>query len=176
MDPDLFADELFKLGQYYNQAFWCIEQNNHGHAVILKLKSIYPNLYRRQQFDTITKKLSPVIGFYTTNSEKVAITDNHVAACREGKFKTRSQDLLNEMGTFVQLSSEAGRTLRREARVGCHDDLVIAACLCWEMVRSRPVPDFTNEQFDMLATRGLSIDPDTGFFFPNENSHEDNWY
>ncbi len=179
MDPDLFADELFKLGQYYNQAWLNIESNNHGSAVILKLKGVYPNIYRRQHFDNITKRMSSALGFYTTNSDKVAITDNHVAACREGKFKVRDQRLLDEMGTFVQLSSEHGRTLRRQARAGCHDDLVMSACLCWEMYRSRPPSDFANESQQNAMLAGLTMDPDTGFFTPDDNFYsdqEDNWF
>lgn len=180
MDPDLFADELYKLGQYYNQAWINVESNNHGAAVILKLKGAYPNLYRRQQFDNIAKRWSSTIGFYTTNSDKVAITDNHVAACREGKFKTRDQKLLDEMGTFVQLAGAQGKTLRREARTGCHDDLVMAAALCYEMYRSRPPTDFANEKLDSSFLNGMTLDPDTGFYCPDENYQNDydegNWF
>lgn len=164
LDPDLFADELYKLGHLYNQCFWCIEANNHGEAVILKLKGLYPNLYRKQEFNTISKKYEQKIGFNTSNSSKITITNNHVAACRDAKFRTRSKGLLAEMGTFLQLAGKHGKTLRREARSDCHDDRVMSACLAWEMKRSRPLSD-SNEDYD-IRPEGMTVDPDTGFFVP----------
>lgn len=170
MDPDVFADELWKLGHFYNQCFWCIEANNHGSAVILKLKSQYPNLYKRQNFDSIAKRFSYEVGFLTTNSSKVTITDNHVAACRDGSFKARSASLLSELGTFDQLAGKQGRTIRREARTGCHDDRVIAACLSFEMLRSRPVSEY-KELSNPLADMGMIVDPITGFYQASGNSY-----
>jgi len=161
-DPDLFADELYKLGHLYNRAFICPEENNHGNTVINKLKAVYPNLYRRQEFNSVVKKMSTLIGFLTSNSTKVTITDNHVGACRDGKFRVRSNALLSEMSTFNQHSSKNNRTFKREARSGCHDDRVIAACLAWEMVRSRP-PASGNERFEPDIFTNMRMDPDSGF-------------
>ncbi|MBX6362207.1 MAG: hypothetical protein IRZ03_19320, partial [Acidobacterium ailaaui] len=47
IDPDLFAEELYKLGTWYNDALIAIEENNHGLTVLNKLKDRYWNLYRR---------------------------------------------------------------------------------------------------------------------------------
>ena len=172
-DPDLFADELYKLGHFYNRCFWCIEANNHGAAVILALKSKYPNLYKRQEFDSIIKKVTTQIGFYTTSTSKITITDNAVAACRDGNLRVRSDALLSEMSRFVNVVKKLndGRivtTMRREALADSHDDRVIAVCLAWEMIRSRPV-SFQKEIDSPLSLEGFSIDPDTGFYTPSDN-------
>lgn len=154
-DPDLFADELYKLGQFYNRAHICCEVNNHGHAVILKLKSIYPNMYKRQEFDSISKKMLSHYGFLTTPSSKMTITNNLISSLRDGRIKVRSTLLFNELSNFIQISSKNGRTFRREAAPGCHDDCVIALCLAAEMDRSRPHSEeqnietyYTNQRFD----------------------------
>lgn len=71
------------------------------------------------------------------------------------------------MGTFLQLAGKSGKTLRREARGDCHDDMVIANCLAWEMKRSKPSFD-KNEQID-YQPEGMQLDPYTGFYSPIES-------
>lgn len=173
-DPDLFADELYKLGQFYNQCFYCIEANNHGSAVLLKLKTKYPNIYRRQQFDSISKKFETQLGFYTTSTSKITITDNAVAALRDGDMKVRSDALLSEMSRFVNVVKKQndGRivtTMRREALPDSHDDRVMALCLAWEMMRSRPIT-YQKESFNPLMSEGMHVDPLTGFYTPSDDS------
>lgn len=167
-DPDCFADEIYKLGQFYNQAFICIEANNHGNAVILKLKPLYFNLYRRQEFDNVIKKISTKIGFMTNQQNKITITDNLGAALREGRVKVRSDALLSELSTFVNVMRKAndGRYIQTNQRIalpGEHDDRVMAAALGWEMIRSRPVS--LEREYNPMDH--VAVDHDTGFVIPN---------
>lgn len=165
-DPDLFAHELYKLGQFYNRCFWCVEANNHGAAVLLQLRALYPNLYKRQEFDTITRKPSTHYGFMTESStKKMMITDYLVAALRDGTVKIHSDALMSELSTFVHVMKKGtdGRvqaTTRREALAGCYDDRVMAACLALEMMRSKPhIPETKGINRDSA----INYDPDTGF-------------
>ena len=170
LDPDLFADELWKLGMFYNKAWINPEANNHGHVVINELtKKSYGNLYKRYTIDEFTNRPCTKIGFLTTSLTKVPLTDKFVAACRDGKFKVKDDDLLSEMSTYIQMSSKNGRTLRREALVDCHDDRVMAACLAEEM-DSRLATISPNEITDpLLGNSDFSVDPDTGFVMNNFN-------
>lgn len=174
-DPDSFADQLYMLGQFYNQAFQCIETNNHGYAVILKLKDRYFNLYKKQTFNKVIQTTDAnEYGFLTTSSSKITITDNFAAALRDAAFRVRSNALLSELSRFVNVvrKSSDGRYLqtnKREALPGSHDDRVIAACLAWEMVRSRPVL-FTKET---QPSDQLQFDPDTGFPITTQNDYSE---
>lgn len=160
--PDDFAKELFKLANYYNKAYICVEANNHGQIVLHVLKEMgYRNLYKRAAIDEMTSKPTKKIGFLTTNQSKILITEKLKTAAKEGKLIILDRDLIAEMSTFMQVTSKTGSSVKREASVGCHDDLVMAAALTEEMHSNRPLDsseDLSQEH------RTYTIDPDTGFF------------
>lgn len=164
MPPAQFAEELWKLGTFYNLAWICPEVNNHGHLVVEDLvRRGYSKLYKRFTIDEFKNTPTTKIGFNTSVSTKIPLTEAHVAACRDGKFMCRSQTLLDEMANFVQLSNKRGNSFRREARGEEHDDCVMAVALAWEM--HRKLGD--NRKSEMSLPDNLKrsqVDPDTGCF------------
>lgn len=163
LEPSDFASELWKLANYYNKAWICVEANNHGHAVIEVLKTKnYRNLYKRRALDELTNQITSKVGFLTTNQSKLTLTENFKTSCKEGKVILMDGDLIAELSTFIQLSSKTGISIRREASAGAHDDLVMAACLTWEMHLSRgtTIPD---REVESTA----EYDPTTGFLVSN---------
>lgn len=178
LDPNTFSEELWKLGQFYNQACLCIEENYHGLTVIMKLVSMkYYNLYRREEFDNVSRKMKKTIGFLTTGTTKIVITDNMSIALKLGDIKVTSQEVLNELSTFINVLKKAsdGRyvhTNRREAQSDCHDDLVMALALAYEVIRSRPMAK-DNEQYQV--DHFLKYDPETGAVVgSNEDYYQNN--
>lgn len=162
--PPQFAEELWKLGHFYNMGWICPEINNHGHLVVEDLvRKGYSKLYKRYTIDELKNIPTTKIGFSTSVATKVPLTEAHVSACRDGKFMCRSQTLLDQMNNFVQLSNKRGNSFRREAREGEHDDCVMAVCLAWEMHRrlgdSRKSDNLLPDQL-----RRSKIDEDTGCF------------
>lgn len=161
--PTMFADELWKLGKFYNFAWINPERNNHGHVVIEELiRKGYSKIYKQQVYDEIAKKNTTKLGFLTSSQSKIPLTEQHVTACRNLKFRCASETLLLEMSNFIQLSSKNGRSFRREARGEAKDDCVMAACLAWEM--HKVLGDTTQQRiFESDVYRNAEIDPDTGF-------------
>lgn len=160
IEPKDFAKELFKLGKYYNSAWMCVEANNHGHLVLSTLVDLgYRNLYKRHEIDIITQKPTRKVGFLTTNESKMIITEHLKTACKEGQFVCPDIELMAEMTSFVQVASKTGRSIRREALPGAHDDLIMAASLTAEMHNMRPLFDDSAE----IDLTGLEYDDDTGF-------------
>lgn len=161
--PAMFAEELYKLGQFYNYCFINPERNNHGHVIIEDLvRRGYSKIYRQQVYDELARKTTAKLGFQTTSATKIPLTEQHVNACREGKFRCSSETLFKEMSNFVQLGSKNGRSMRREARGDGKDDCVMAACLTWEMHKAlgnTNRSDYAESDF----VRNNYIDPDTGF-------------
>jgi hypothetical protein len=159
LEPADFGRELYKAGKFYNNAWICVESNNHGGTVLHVLKErSYFNLYKRAVIDEMTNKPTKKLGFLTTNDQKLRITEKLKVSCKNGDLKIVDSQLIDEMSRFCQISSKTGRGIRREAAPGSHDDLVMAACLTEEMDQSRGEIDtkaeqseYQNEDFDRLT-------------------------
>lgn len=98
LPPDEFAVELKKLAEKYNNALIAPEANNHGHAVIAKLKSLgYSNIYRHtdtsKQYDVITDK----IGWHTNKKTKHQMFDDFIAYFNADEIDINDMDLFREM-------------------------------------------------------------------------------
>lgn len=164
IEPADMAKEVYKLAHFYNKAWVCVEENNHGHTVIQCLKDKqYLNLYRRKVLDEATNKTTQKIGFITTNESKLRITEQLKMACREGDIQIPDAKLIEEMTTFMQIAGKTGRTIKREAAPGCKDDRVMAMCLTEEMDRSRGPVVSTNENVFPDVLSEAQVDSQTGF-------------
>jgi len=163
LEPAEFAKELYKLGSYYNKAWICVEANNHGAVVIHVLKEMgYYNLYKRHAIDEMTQRPTKKIGFLTTTDKKILLTENFKNAAKQGDFIITDSDLIKEMTTFMQFASKTGRSFKREAQSGCHDDLVIAAALAQEMDSARPKREDARERLSCMP-EDHKVDEETGF-------------
>ena len=163
--PADFAKELYKLAVYYNKAWICVEHNNHGQVVlhVLSKEIQYRNLYKRQSVDEATAKPTKKLGFLTNNQSKLLITEKFKTSCREGQTVILDKSLIQEMSTFIQISSKTGKTVKREASSGTHDDLVMAACLTEEMHSTRNVDHTDPRSRHDRIPDGFVVDPETGF-------------
>jgi hypothetical protein len=122
--PDLFAFELKKLGEFYNNAKVVVESNNHGLVTLTYLKPIYYNLYYRREFDKRDNKATRQMGFRTTGKSKPILIDDFNKLFRENELIINGRELLTEMSTYEE--DENGGM---NAMHNCNDDRVIAACL-----------------------------------------------
>lgn len=146
VDTELLADEIFKGAQYYNRGYVNPEINNTGLAVMNVLVPKYSHIYRREEYDSPTKKYVKKFGFYTSSKTKSFIISNLKVALKEGTVKVRDQTTFDELTTFIHKVEKKpdGRlvlTAQQEAEVGCFDDEVIALALANEMRRSTPKED-----------------------------------
>lgn len=161
IEPGDFATDLLKLAKYYNKSFICVEENGHGAAVIQKLKeSNYGRLYKRRVIDEMTNRPTQKVGFRTSNSEKLRITEQLKSSLKNMDFKCTDFALIKELSTFVQSKTKGG-LFKREASPGAHDDLVMAAALTEEAANQLGTTTMDDEiKVYQTLTR---IDPDTGF-------------
>ena len=131
--PDLYAEQIIKWGDYYNEAFVGIEENNCGLAVITTVKQDYTNLYQRERRDKVTDEITHQLGWYTSDKTKDEIIASVKKALREGDVPGIPIELREELKTFVQ--KENGK---REALEGCHDDEVMAFGITIMMIKHNP--------------------------------------
>jgi hypothetical protein len=129
IDPDLFADELAKLGKLYNKAMIGCEDNNHGgttnRALLRRLN--YPHLYYRQELDDRVRRKIQKLGWRTDVASRPVMIDDLAALIREG-FSCPSKQTIEEMMSFVVKPDG-----KPEAEESCFDDRVIASAIAVEI-------------------------------------------
>ena len=124
--PDYYAEILHALGEYYNEAFICVENNSHGILTCTRLGKdmAYPNFYTETQMDKLTDRETTKLGFTTTSKTKPLIIDQLRAAMREEELEVNCKVTLREMLTYIVTESGA-----MQAEAGCYDDCVMALAL-----------------------------------------------
>ncbi len=121
INPEDFAAHLYKMGHLFAHGpRWptlCVERNNHGHAVILKLKELrYPNMWTHNELDE-------EIGHRTTTITRPLLIDGFVEAVNSGMFSITEREAFDECLTLVENKGKI------EAEDGKKDDRVISNAL-----------------------------------------------
>jgi hypothetical protein len=124
MDVDMYAEELYKFGMYYNKALLGPEVNFNPGIIINLEKMNYPRLYMRQDIHTISKDIKMVFGWLTGLTNRNAIVAELVEYVREHIHLINHIGTLKEMLKFVK--NKQGRP---EAMPGEHDDLVMSLAI-----------------------------------------------
>lgn len=130
VDPDQFAHILDKLGRFYNDALIGPEINNHGLAVVQRLRDLfYHNLYKREKgLDEVFETPTAKFGWKTTSITKPLAIDYLAEAIREGLVKDEDIVFIEEAFSYVR--DEKGRT---NAEAGTHDDTVMAKAIALQL-------------------------------------------
>jgi hypothetical protein len=138
--PDYFAEVLYALGEYYNDAYICVENNSHGILTCTRLGKdmAYPNFYTEVQHDKVTDRETVKLGFSTTVKTKPLVIDQLRASVREGEIELNDKVTIREMLTYIVTESGA-----MQAEAGCFDDCVMSLALAnyvhqgaWEPIES----------------------------------------
>lgn len=142
-DPDQFGFILDRLGRFYNYSLMGVEINNHGLAVVQRLRDLfYTNLYRREKgiderFEEATSKL----GWKTDMRTKPLMIDHLAEAIRERLIIDYDIVFADEAQSYVL--DDNGRT---NAEEGSFDDTVMAKAIALQMFEWQ-----TNNKADLKA-------------------------
>ena len=104
MDPDLFGEELARLGKYYNTAMVGVEVNNHGLTTNKALQRVgYPRIYQRKRLDGPRKNRKTVdsIGWLTTRVSKPLMIDE-LARDLRNELVLLDAKTIGELLTYVR--------------------------------------------------------------------------
>ena len=124
IDEDLFAEQLYCLGKFYNDALIAVETNYSRHP-IRHLKTLgYENLYISKTMSTYNDVSEKYYGFVTTSVSRPIIIANLVSVMRENLYLETDRQTLVEMTTFIK--RDDGRSAACD---GAHDDLVLASAI-----------------------------------------------
>jgi len=130
-EPDVFGGHINRIGREFNNAYVCVESNNHGILTAATLRDLkYPidRLYRtprstakRAVKDDVKRVVD--LGQRTTNTSKPFVIGLLRKVLRD-EWTIHSQILKAELSSFIEHpTGELG------AADGCHDDTVIAAAM-----------------------------------------------
>jgi len=147
---EVFAQKLERLARHYNTALVGVERNNHGYAVLVKLREGtcgaggYPNLYHHRDRDASGTSRRP--GWLTNAKTKPLMIDELGEALRKRLVMLHSRVLVEELAAYQY--RDDGST---GAPAGMHDDLVTALAIAWQM---RKTPSCRG-QIRTLNKRGI---------------------
>ena len=125
MDEDLFAEQLYCLATYYNNAYLAVETNYSRHPIYVLRDLGYENLFRTKYVNNPDKGPYDTPGFVTTAVTRPLIISNLVTVMRESLHLETDRETLKEMTTFIRHPDG-----RSAAANGSHDDLVMASAIC----------------------------------------------
>ena len=134
--PDVYAGKLDELarryaihskGSYDPKAIVGVERNNHGHAVLLRLRELHASAAPY----TIYRAKDGRQGWLTTSASRPVLVDQLEAALRTGGLHLHDAATIDQLAAFAW--SDDGRP---EAPTGYHDDDVLALGIAWQVRRS----------------------------------------
>lgn len=154
IDHDLLARKSVAVARYYRNALLVIESNTYETSecgsssdsnlfVLWRLADEYPNVYRREVFDTVTQKKSERIGFHTNRSTKALLISGLIEAVRDGTYVERDPEACNEMLTYRQRPNGS-----YAAQEGCHDDILMTRAMALHVIREGRLPPILPEVYE----------------------------
>lgn len=125
--PEELAVHVVHMAKRYNNAYVGIERNNHGHAVLVAVKSL--GLKGRKHLYHFAKDR---VGWDTSGTTRPILLDALETALRKGEMEIRHRDFLGECLSFRKQQSG-----KYEADDGAHDDLVFMWGIALQMHRAK---------------------------------------
>lgn len=132
VDPMTFAEELAKVGKFYNDAMLTVEVEGPGYAAIGRLIELdYPHLWQGRWADKSPGKISESFGWSTTWKRKEWAVGWLLKLVIDRDITIHDARTFKEMTNFVTLPGAGYANVEGEGKG--HDDTVMAlaiACVC----------------------------------------------
>ena len=160
-NSDIYTYQMYCLGRFYNNAMIAIEVNFNTFPVIELQRLQYPNQYKREEFDRISKKLQEKFGWKTDRNTRPLIISEEQAMIRDHIELFVDITMILECLSFVY-----DEDMRPDAMEGKHDDLLfsdmIAQAARWqqqvEKVQVKKLEGFfTDTELEDLGYKNINI-------------------
>ena len=125
-DEGTYAQQVYCLGTWYNEALLAIETNFSTHPQKELERLGYRNFYVRERVDTYTGQIQNSFGFRTDSRTRPMILGELQTLVREHPELIVDKNTLEEMLTFT-----LNDKMRPEAEDGAHDDCVMALAIAY---------------------------------------------
>lgn len=143
---DLFGEELFKLGLFYNDALMGVESNNHGLTTITSLRRLgYKRMFRRRRLNSAQGRTPTMeFGWQTSKTTKPLMIDELAMSLREEEISLSCAETLAELRTFTR--DDHGRMSGSP-----YDDRVISLSIANQMLRYAYAPEYAEREDPYLS-------------------------
>lgn len=160
-DPGTFAEEVAKVGAYYNYAPLTVEVDGPGYYTIGRLVQMdYPHLWRNRFPDKSPGKINDTYGWSTTVKRKEWAVGHLLKLVIDGDLTIHDATTFNEMITFIKHPNGEYGNAQGEGRG--HDDTVMAlaiASIC-SSTHGTLTPYGAEDPFQMFREPNTQIQPD----------------
>lgn len=160
-NSDIYTYQMYCLGKYYNNAMIAIEVNFNTFPVIELKRLKYPNQYKREEYDSISKKIQEKFGWKTDRNTRPLIISEEQAMIREHIELFVDITMILECLSFVY-----DENMRPDAMEGKHDDLLfsdmIAQATRWQQQVEKVQPKrlegfFTETELEDLGYKNINV-------------------
>ena len=127
----MFAEQLYCLGKYYNNALIGIEINYSRYPVKVLLELGYDNQFSQAYYNRTPSAPERRYGFLTSCSTRSIIISNLVVKMRESLELETDRETLKELCTFIVHPNG-----KKAAALGSHDDLVMASAIANQIAQT----------------------------------------
>ena len=161
INSDIYTYQMYCLGKFYNNAMIAIEVNFNTFPVIELKRLRYPHQYKREEYDSISKKLQEKFGWRTDRNTRPLMISEEQAMIRDHIELFVDIIMILECLSFVY-----DEDMRPDAMEGKHDDLLfsdmIAQATRWQQQVEKVQPKklegfFTDTELEDLGYKNINI-------------------
>lgn len=161
INSDIYTYQMYCLGRYYNNAMIAIEVNFNTFPVIELKRLKYPHQYKREEYDSISKKIQEKFGWKTDKNTRPLIISEEQAMIRDHIELFVDITMILECLSFVY-----DENMRPDAMEGKHDDLLfsdmIAQATRWQQQVEKIQPKklegfFTDTELEDLGYKNINV-------------------
>src|SRR3990167_1125312 len=149
--PDRFAEDLIKLGNYFNEAIIACESKGYGVSVNQDLYKKYGRVYRRIKSKKGFAEQTMELGYNTNSATRPQMLSQLHEEISNGSTNLLDKDLIQQCWTFVNNISRG----QPEAEKGKNDDLVMARGIAGQVRLEHPFKDTEFRKIKVKRYRGL---------------------
>lgn len=148
--PDKFAEDLCKIGSYYNNAMIACENKGYGYAVNQDVYKQYGMIYRKVRTKKGFNEPTMDLGWNTNVASRPQMLSQLAEEIADGSSSLKDGDLIKQCWTFIN-NKKSGKP---EAEHGKCDDLVMAKAIASQVRLEHPFKSIIKKK-KTVRYRGL---------------------
>lgn len=151
LEMSQYGELLDAVGLWFNSAYLGVEVNNHGHAVVMRLKQLnYPNQHIMQNSEREYDKTTLKVGWHTNRQSKPEIIHDVLGASLfDESSGIQCIHTVDQCLTYIyQKNGSLG------AREGCYDDCVMSYAITLKMAVEMPRNRMTEPRGNQVKNNG----------------------
>lgn len=127
--PEVFEEDLRRMGHFYNEAMIACENKGYGYSVNQDLYKNYGKVYRKIRTKKGFKEPTLELGWNTNAATRPQMLAQMSEEVSEESTELKDGELISQCWTFINDETKG----RPEAQKGKHDDLIFARAIAGQV-------------------------------------------